>query len=85
LIIGVADAVGSDSGDGPPIAIPLAWCSGAPADAWPDAGVWPSAANPPATAAPLFRRSLRLVRFELISLSFEKGQDDEITLPLAKV
>jgi hypothetical protein len=48
------------------------------AGGWSDAGVWPSAGatapnvNPPANAPPVFRSSLRLVRFEPIGVSFEK-------------
>jgi hypothetical protein len=49
--------------------------------------VWPSAGaiapdvnvSPPANAAPPFRTSLRLVRFEFIGLSFEEWHDGEIT------
>src|SRR5260370_10096963 len=72
-------------------------CAGAGADersfsgAWSDAGVWPSAGatapnvNPPANAPPPFRRSLRLVRFEPIGLSFEESHYDEITSPRTRV
>src|SRR5258706_9677242 len=48
-------------------------CSGFSVGVWPDAGVWPSTANPPANAPPLFRSCLRLVRFEPISLSPSKN------------
>ena len=41
--------------------------------------------SPPANTAPPFRSSLRLVRFEPISLSFEKCHYDVIAFPWTKV
>jgi hypothetical protein len=51
-------------------------CNGVPnGDVWADAGAAPSAAMLPATAAPPFRRSLRLVRFDPIRHPTEKWHE----------